>query len=450
MTLAFVRPRIGKVWEHDADVDIDIERVAGEYIECDVALLQGQSAWMRSGRNVALGRCALNEDGRGKLKWNVTSDLPSGEYTLKASVPNARPAIEATVDVVIAERVRVTRTSAGEATVEWDARAIPVDYAPEDGWKLAIDIVPDTSEGEDVNAVVSQAFMLAAESGVKTHTKDSARVLCHVSDAEIKQRWKRLSLLPNRVCNVGLCAFGDDSDAMADYITSRVSVDMRSTQFEITASGYPSQSTSSRSICSADGHYARYTPVKSVETKQDDGEELKDVADIGIKEIVIEEDVSAGLWKTAEVTDGWRQDPGLNVVIIRTDDFKPIYEKTWDTSGGARRAKDIELALQSFMKAFFEGGEVDIARKSVAEHMLCITTCGPWAGGVQKLAEKVTKALQLVIVGILAADDTNDEMTSIIQSATASADKPLALAVLSHGNAKSKVHTWVDLSLIHI
>ena len=443
MTLAFIRPRIGKVWEHDADVDIDIERVAGEYAECDVAL-QGQSAWMRSGKNVALGRCVFNEDGRGKLKWKVTSDLPSGDYALKATIPNARPAIEMTIDVVIVERVRVTRTSAGEATVEWDARAIPVDYAPEDGWKLAIDIVPDIGEGEDVSAVVSQAFMLAAESGVKTHTKD-ARVLCHVSDAEIKQRWKRVKLLPNRICSVGLCAFGDDSDAMADYITSRASVDTRSTQIEITASGYPSQSTSSRSICSADGHYARYVPVKVEDGKQEDGEELKDVADIGMKELAIEEDVNAGLWKTAEVTDGWRQDPGLNVVIIRADDFKPVYENNWDTSGGARRAKDIELALQSFMKAFFDGGEVDVARKSVTEHMLCITTCGPWAGGAPKLAEKVTKALQLVIVGILGADDTNDETTLAIQNATALADKPLALAVLSHGNAKSKVHTWIDV-----
>jgi len=92
MTLAFIRPRIGKVWEHDADVDIDIERVAGEHAECDVAL-QGQSAWMRSGKNVALGRCVFNEDGRGKLKWKVTSDLPSGDYALKATIPNARPAI---------------------------------------------------------------------------------------------------------------------------------------------------------------------------------------------------------------------------------------------------------------------------------------------------------------------------------------------------------------------
>jgi len=441
MTLAFVRPRTGKVLEHGIEIEIDVER-DGEHAECELEL-RGASAWMRSARTLALGRRRASDDGRFKWLFGVTSDLPSGEYALRASVVNARPAIEVSVDVVIAERARVTRTSASEATVEWDARAIPTDYAAEDGWKIAIDIAPEVGEGEEVSAVVSQAFMLAAESGVKTHTKDG-RVLCHVSDVEVKNRCKTLKLLPNRVCRLGVCAFGEDTDSMADYVTSRASVDMRCTQFEITASGYPSQSTSARSIHVADGYYTRY--VQKVEdAKAVEGEELKDIADIGAMDIVVEEDMSGGLWKIAEVPDGWRQDPGLNVVVIRAYDFRPIYEKHWDTSGGARRTKDIEMALQSFLKAFFDGGEVDVARKSVSEHILCITTSGQWSGGVPKLTEKVIKALQLVIVGILGADDANDVVTSSIKRALATSDKPLAFALMSHGDARGKVHTWIDI-----
>ena len=59
----------------------------------------------------------------------------------------------------------------GRARVVGTREAVPTDYSTEDGWKLAIDIVPTVNEGEDVNAVVSQAFILAAESGLKTHTK---------------------------------------------------------------------------------------------------------------------------------------------------------------------------------------------------------------------------------------------------------------------------------------
>ena len=98
-----------------------------------------------------------------------------------------------------------------------------------------------------MNAVVSQAFILAAESGLKTHTKDGTRILCDISDEELKTKSKILRLLPNRECQVALCAFGDESEAMPDYMTSRVPIDMSRTALEVIEfGGYPSQTRASR------------------------------------------------------------------------------------------------------------------------------------------------------------------------------------------------------------
>ena len=456
MTLRFRRPRVGKVWEHGAAVDVVVERAddfdRDRARECEISLV-GQGAWMRSSKHATLGKISFREGegegerelDEGKLTWRVPEDVPSGEYELKASVPNSRPAIETTTRIVISERMKARRTSAGTCEATWDARAIPGDYTAEDGWKLAIDITPVIEEGEDVNAVVSHAFILAAESGLKTHTKDGTRILCDISEAERESRRKTLRLLPNRACDIALCAFGDESDAMADYVTLRGRVDMSQTMMEVCASGHPSQTISSRSVHSADGYYSRSPPIKSIE-KKPDGEELKDVTNIDDREAVLKDDLSLGRWAAEESTDGWRQEPGLNVLVVRADDFQPIYECTWDTSGGARRAKEIETQLQSFMKSFFDGGAVDVARKSVPEHFLCITTCGQWSGGTAKISEKISKALQLVLVGILGSDKGDDGVSARIHKALAVPDKPLAIAAVSYGSARDEVHTWVDVS----
>lgn len=449
MTLSFRRPRFGKVWEQGARVDVVVERAddfdRDRASECEIALVV-QTAWMRGGKTARVGEITFDaERDDGKLTWCVPEDVPSGEYELRAHVPGAKPPIETVTRVVVAERIRVTRTSAGEARASWDARAVPTDYSTEDGWKLAIDIVPTVNEGEDVNAVVSQAFILAAESGLKTHTKDGTRILCDISDEELKTKSKILRLLPNRECQVALCAFGDESEAMPDYMTSRVPIDMSRTALEVIGGGYPSQTTSTRCVHSADGFYVRSAPPKSSD-KGKDAEELKDVTNIGDRTNTDRGETSLGCWGVAESVDGWRQESGVNVLIVRADDFTPIFEHTWDTSGGTRRSKDIELALQSFMKAFFDGGAVDVARKSVPEHFLFITTCGQWSGGAPKICEKVAKTIQLVLVGILGADKNDSLAGASIQRALAAPDKPLALAALSYGNAKKKVHTWMHVA----
>ena len=448
MPLGVRRPRPDKVWERGSRVDVVLERTQDidrdRTIECEVALV-GASAWLRSGRTTLVGACAFEDDAdEVRLTWTVPEDVPTGEYELRAHVPNAKPAIEASTRVMVAERVAVVRTSAGEARARWDRRAVPKDYSMEDGWKLAIDIVPEVRDGEDVNAVVSQAFILAAESGLRTHTRDGTRILCDISTAERDSQSKSLRLLPNRVCEIGICAFGDDSEVMQDYVTSRVRVDMSHTKFQVIAGGHPSPS--GRCIRAAEGYYVRTPPPKTVlETKQG-GQELKDMTNIDETDTFTKEVVTLGQWGTVEGADGWRQESGLNVLVVRADDFQPIYDRTWDMSGGARRARALEEALQSFMKAFFDGGEVDIARKSVPEHFLCITSCGQWSGGAPKVSEKVGKVLQLVLVGILGADQDDPEVSATIQKALAAPDKPLAMAVMSYGNAKSdEVHTWMNV-----
>lgn len=446
MTLSIRRPRFGKVWERGASVEVVVERAddfdRDRASECEVVLV-GQSAWMRSGRTTTVGNASFADDDVARLSWKVPDDLPSGDYELRAYVPNAKPAIEATTRVVVAERVRVTRTSAGAVTASWDARAVPKDYSVEDGWKLAIDIVPEIKDSEDTSAVVSQAFILAAESGLRTHTKDGIRVLCDISNAERESQSKSFRLPPNRACSIGLCAFGDESDAMEDYITSRATVDMSRTMFQVSSGGHATPF--GRCVRSADGYYARSPPAKVSEKKQE-GVELKDVTNIEDKDVLSKDETNLGRWTVVESADGWRQEPGLNVLVIRADDFEPIYERTWDTSGGARRARDIEAALQAFIRAFFEGGEVDVARKSVPEHFLCISTCGQWSGGAPKICEKVAKALQLVLVGILGAEKDDPEVGSNIQKALAASDKPLALAAMSYGSTKDEVHTWINVS----
>ena len=173
MTLSFRRPRFGKVWEQGARVVVVVERAddfdRDRASECEIALVV-QTAWMRGGKTARVGEITFDaERDDGKLTWCVPEDVPSGEYELRAHVPGAKPPIETVTRVVVAERIRVTRTSAGEARASWDARAVPTDYSTEDGWKLAIDIVPTVNEGEDVNAVVSQAFILAAEWAEDAH-----------------------------------------------------------------------------------------------------------------------------------------------------------------------------------------------------------------------------------------------------------------------------------------
>lgn len=446
MTLSIRRPRVGKVWERGASVDVVVEQVddvdRDRASECEISLV-GQSAWMRSGRTTTLGKASFTDYEDARLTWKVPDDVPIGDYELRAYVPNAKPAIEATTRVVVAERVRVTRTSASEATATWDVRVVPKDYSVEDGWKLAIDIVPEINENEDASAIVSQAFILAAESGPRTHTKNGIRVLCDISNAERESQTKILKLLPNRACSIGLCAFGDASDAMEDYITSRATVDMSHTMFQVIAGGHVTPS--GRCVRSADGYYARSPPAKASDKKLE-GVDLNDATATGDKDVSSKDETNLGRWSVVESADGWRQEPGLNVLVIRADDFEPIYERTWDTSGGVRRAMDIEAALQSFIRAFFEGGEVDVARKSVPEHFLCISTCGPWSGGASKICEKVAKALQLVLVGILGAEQDDPEVGSNIQKCLAVPDKPLALAAMSYGSAKDEVHTWVSVS----
>ena len=467
-SLSFRRPRYGKVWEHGGTVDVvvrceNVDADADDVVvvtECAVSLSAVSTAWMRASRTIAVGTVrftpedagdAGDDDGRGKvgldegrLTWIVPEDLPSGEYELKASVTNAKPAIEATTRVIVSERVSVTRTSASEATVRWDPRAVPADYSSDDGWKLAVDVVPVIGEGEDVSAVVSQVFILAAESGSKTHTKDGVRILCDVSDAEREACRKRIHLPPNREYQIRLCSFGDESIGMPDYVTAVANVDMSQTRLEIQASGHPSQATSCRSVRIADGFYAR--PPRAMADKHAAGEELRDMTNIVDSNSIGASTSGLGDWNVAETNDGWRVEAGINVVVIRAQDFTPIFESTWDTSGGARRSKEVESSLQSFMKAFFDGGSVDVARKSVAEHFLIISTSGQWSGSATKIGVKIAKALQLVLVGVLGADKANPSVSAEIQRALANPDKPLGLAALSHGSANDEVHTWVHVS----
>ena len=481
ISLSFRRPRYGKVWEHGGTVDVvvrcenvksdaDAGAVANDVVvECDVSLSAVSNAWMRASRTVVVGTARFTPEGdeesndagqgkegmattsvrfldEGRLTWVVPEDLPSGEYELKASVTNAKPPIEAMTRVIVSERVSVTRTSASEATVRWDPRAVPADYSSDDGWKLAVDVVPVIGEDEDVSAVVSQVFILAAESGSKTHTKDGVRILCDVSDIERDSRRKRIHLPPNREYQIRLCSFGDESIGMPDYVTAMVKVDMSQTRLEIQASGHPSQATSCRSTRIADGFYVR--PPRAIADKQltnVSGEELRDMTNISHTDSVGVSTSGVGDWNVAETNDGWRVEAGINVVVICAQYCTPIFESTWDTSGGARRSKEVESSLQSFMKAFFDGGSVDVARKSVAEHFLVISTSGQWSGSATKMGVKIAKALQLVLVGVLGADKGNPSVSAEIQRALANPDKPLGLAALSHGSANDEVHTWVHI-----
>jgi hypothetical protein len=94
MTLRFRRPRVGKVWEHGAAVDVVVERAddfdRDRARECEISLV-GQGAWMRSSKHATLGKISFREGegegerelDEGKLTWRVPEDVPSGEYELK-------------------------------------------------------------------------------------------------------------------------------------------------------------------------------------------------------------------------------------------------------------------------------------------------------------------------------------------------------------------------------
>lgn len=162
---------------------------------------------------------------------------------------------------------------------------------------------------------------------------------------------------------------------MVDYVMLRVRVDMLQTMMEVCASGYSSQTISSRSVYFVDGYYFRSLLIKLIEKKLD-GEELKDVMNIDDREVVLKDDLSLGRWVVEESIDGWRQEFGLNVFVVCVDDFQLIYECIWDISGGVCCVKEIEMQLQLFMKLFFDGGVVDVVRKSVLEYFFCIIICG--------------------------------------------------------------------------
>lgn len=93
--------------------------------------------------------------------------------------------------IVIFERMKARRTSAGTCEATWDARAIFGDYMVEDGWKLVIDIMFVIEEGEDVNVVVFYVFIFVVESGLKTYTKDGTRILCDILEVE-RESWCKM------------------------------------------------------------------------------------------------------------------------------------------------------------------------------------------------------------------------------------------------------------------